>query len=263
MKKSLTFNKKQKDIVNVFIYIAFIGMMVKWIIDADQMAVKITYTCILLIFGSVVIYYEYLKKLNERAILTLIEKCDPYQGMHLIHKLERLDLFKSFKQAILIYRLLALRDQGKYDETLRMLRTLGKKHFSSSYDLLLIYHHSLFQAYCAMQNSQQAEIAYQDVMALQHKKKGLKKITPLFAWDEVSSMYYYTIGRYRESHKYLKQVSTDHMNKREQIHYHMLAGRLALAKKQIKDARKSFKEVLVRNNQMAVSEEAKNILKKI
>ncbi len=62
MKKRLTFNKKQKDIVNVFIYIAFIGMMVKWVIDAEQMAVKITYTCILLIFGSVVIYYEYLKK---------------------------------------------------------------------------------------------------------------------------------------------------------------------------------------------------------
>lgn len=78
-------------------------------------------------------------------------------------------------------------------------------------------------------------------------------------------MYYYTIGRYKKnSHKYLKQVSTDHMNKREQIHYHMLAGRVALARKQIKDARKSFKEVLVRDNQMAVGEEAKkNILQKI
>lgn len=263
MKKNLTFSKKQKDIVNIVIYVVFIGMMIKWIIDADQMAVKITYTCILLIFGFVVIYYEYLKKLNERAVLTLIEKCDPYQGMHLIHKLERLDIFKSFKQAILIYKLLALRDQGNYDETLKILKDIGKKQFSSSYDLLLIYHHSLFQAYCAMNNSEQAEISYQEVMALRHKKKGLKKINPLIAWDEVSSMYYYTIGRYKESHKYLKQVSTDHMNKREQIHYHMLAGHIALAKKQIKDARKSFKEVLVRDNQMAVGKEAKNILQKI
>ena len=244
MKQSFLLGKKQKDILTIIVYLAFIYFMIGFIIKETQLTVKITYVCILIFFSFIAFYYEYLKKLYEKATLALIEECNPQKGINIIDKLKSKDIFRSFKQSIIIFKLLAYRDLNDYDKMYSILQSLKKKEYSSSYDMLLIYHYSYLLIYNHNKDIENMESTYNKVMELQYKRKGFKKVSPLISWEEATARYYFTKGLYKESKKHMDSVSIDNMNKREKAHYYFLTGKIALAGKRIKQAKQAFSKVI-------------------
>lgn len=256
-KKWLFLSKKKQRFLSILIYLLFLFFMVKLIFEENQTSVKITYGIMLVVFGFFAFYYEFLKWLYDKATLTLIENCDPKQARYYIAQLDKYDFFSSYKTSIHIFNLLSLRDLGQQDDIINYLDIAGKKCFSSSFDLLLVYYYSLFDAYCTLKNPEKATEFYNHLMNLKGKKMGLKRISPLFSWDEIEAQHQYLIGNNKNSKHSLQLVNLHSMNQREQVYYNLLCAKVEYALKNFKTAYKHIDFILQNGGTMKVVEEAK------
>lgn len=74
--KWYSLSRKGKFGLSITFYIIFLVYLCYLIINAENTSVKVLYGVILIFFGSFAFLYEVLKKLNDKAIYTLIELCN-------------------------------------------------------------------------------------------------------------------------------------------------------------------------------------------
>ncbi|ATD58105.1 hypothetical protein [Clostridium chauvoei] len=262
-RKWFSLSRKGKFILSISFYIIFLIYLIHLIINANSTAVKVLYGVILVFFGSFAFLYEVLKKLNDKAIYTLIELCDPYEAEKLMEKLQKYDYLKGFKSSNKVFKLLLYKDMGKYEEIIAYLDEEGKKSFSTSLDLLLVYYYFYFFAYASLKDVEKAKIYYENVMKLKDAKIGRKKILPLFSWNEITGQYMLLLKKYKDSKKAFKAVSVDNMNKHERVNYYMLLSKLYIETKDKGLAERNLKYVLADGNKMYVTTEASKLIKNL
>lgn len=95
-------------------------------------------------------------------------------------KLEKYDYLKGFKSSNRVFKLLLLKDMGKYKEIIEYLDKEGKKSFSTSLDLLLVYYYFYFFAYASLNDIDNAKVYYEHVMKLENAKIGRKEYYQCF-----------------------------------------------------------------------------------
>ncbi len=222
-----------RDIVTVVVYLIFFIYLFDLIIKEQTIAVQITFIMMGAGIGGIALLYEFLNRRLKKAVLVLTLQCDPKKGLEIIKPLAKYDILKSFRSADLVFHLLAWRDLGEFDNITSLDSPEGLKLFSKSYDLLLIYRHSLFVAYGELGDQNKCREFYKAAFAMKDKKYKLgvltKKIAAVFSWEEMTALYKLYGHSYKESKKMFQQISIHNMNNREKQHYYLLGARIAAA----------------------------------
>lgn len=261
--KWYSLSRKGKFGLSITFYIIFLVYLCYLIINAENTSVKVLYGVILIFFGSFAFLYEVLKKLNDKAIYTLIELCDPIEAERIMEKLQKYDYLKGFKSSNRVFKLLLLKDMGKYKEIIEYLDKEGKKSFSTSLDLLLVYYYFYFFAYASLNDIDNAKVYYEHVMKLENAKIGRKRVLPVFSWDEITGHYMLLLNKFKDSKKAFKAVSVENMNMHEKVNYHLLVAKLYIETKDKNLAEKNLKFVLSNGNKMHAIEEASKLIKNL
>lgn len=252
--------QKAKKYYNILIYIIFVGYMINLSINTSSLPKKIAYIALLLFFGFFAALYEYLNITYNKAIDALTKDCNPFKGEYLINIVEKYDLFKSFKRPICIFKLLMFRDMGKPREILDLLNNTGKKTFSSSYELLLIYYHSLFLAYAELGDKLKTRECYNKLLELKEKKQKGKEAVLLFSLNEATGYFKYLSSNFTKSRKAYLKVDVNNMNHREKVNYYMLLAKLELAEMNYKESKELLQYVIDNGNKMNIVNEAHELI---
>lgn len=176
-----------------------------------------------LLVGSIILcgclYYEYLKYHYRKMIQKLTMETNIPASRQLQEKLLEQDLFKGFKQSIIIFEALLLFDEGRYRDCLWHLED-HQRFFKSSTDYLFIYYYNQLLCYYYLNKQTEGLAVAQKLMQLKNLKK--KSYSPLFSWQEIQGVIYGLQGRHQKALKEYQLVNHQAMNPREQAHLYML-----------------------------------------
>ncbi len=208
-----------KTIIKICMFIIFIYVFKQLIIQANDLFLKIFYG----VFGTIILigmlFYEYLKYIYEKMIIALTINCNYQQYNQLKNKLIKLDIFKGFKPSLIISDTLYYIDQKDGTKVLEILKD-NETFYRGHLDYLLIYHHSLFSAYCLLNNRTQMKHSYDSLNKLrstnQRKRKKVMKL--LYNWDEIDGQAQLFIHRDpKKALTFFNKVNIKKLNPRERV----------------------------------------------
>lgn len=221
-----------KTIIKIFMFVIFIYVFKELITQANDLFLKSFYA----IFGTIIfigtLFYEYLKYIYEKMIIALTINCNYEQYIELKNKLIKLDIFKGFKPSLIISDTLYYIDKKDGMKVLEILKD-NEKFYRGHLDYLLIYQHSLFTAYCLLNNRTQMKHSYDSLNKLrstnQRKKKKVMKL--LYNWDEIDGQAQLFIHRDpKKALTFFNNVNTKKLNPRERV---LLLAKKLLAYRQL------------------------------
>ncbi|SHJ15434.1 hypothetical protein SAMN02745163_01439 [Clostridium cavendishii DSM 21758] len=248
--------KKYKNLINYSLYTMFFVYIIYLILKEPNVLGKIPYFLILLIFGTLTFLNEYLKSLYTKSILLLTDSCNPKEGLKLIKLIERLDLFKSYKNSIIIFKLLALRDLGNIDELLKYANSLDIDHLHFNKDIILIYNYTLFMSYIDIKNDDKVLTYYKNLISIKKENN----CPNLFSWSELNGIYHLYNNNLIESKKHFNKVKTNEMNTRERLHFFFNLSKLCIAQKEYDYSLKYLNNITSIENDLSINCEAQSIL---
>lgn len=229
-----------KLILKVVMVIIFVYVFYNLIRKANNLPIKVFYTC----FGTIILlgtlFYEYLKHIYNKMIVALTIECDQIKYNQLKEKLIKLDIFKGFKQSFIISDTLYYIDCKNGDKLLDILNK-NENFYRGNLDYLLIYQHSLFSAYCLLNNRSQAKKSFDSLNKLrqtnQRRRKKVMKL--LYNWDEIDGQYQlYVHHDPKKALSYFNNVKTNKLNPRERV---LLFSKMAIAYKQLNNYQQALK----------------------
>jgi hypothetical protein len=253
-------SQTSRQYMNYAAYLLFFVYMIYLLINEPQTATRIVYLAMLVVFGSIAILYEVLKSWSVQAMTALTIQCDPAAGLAKLAKLQKLDFFKSFRTFALVFKTLATEDLEQPQDLLAWLDQAGTKPFSTSLDLRLVYLHSLYRANLMLDRKDQAKEYFQSTMNLKDKKVLNKKITPLYAWDQIVAEYQFYNGNYKEARKSLAKVNTANLNPRERAYYDLLDGKISIKEQAMGTAREKLTAVVAAAGKTSLAAQAETLL---
>lgn len=259
IKKFYTKIKRYKPLINYCFYSIFLFYMIYLISKESTFIGTIPYLLVLLLFGSLTTLNEYLKNLYAKSILLLTDQCDPNKALSLIEQIERFDILKAYKNTIIIFKLLALRDLGKYHELLNYVNTLDMNKLKLSKDHLLTYNYTLFMISINVKDDDKVSFYYKELVSI----KKSNKYPPLFSWNEIIGTYHLYNNNLNECKKYYNKVKTNRMNKREYLHFSFNLGKLYFSLKNYNDCRKYLNLVVSKSSSLQIVSESMKILNSI
>jgi hypothetical protein len=260
MNNNFLLSQTTRKYFNYLLYLIFIIYMIYSIYMERQTSVRLLYAAILLLAGSGVALAEVLKAWSTKALLALIQDCDPEAGMAYLAKIQKFDLFKGYRNFSLSFQSLAMQDLGQPQALLDWLDKVGEKPFSTSLDLRLVYLHSRFRANLVLNNKEQTREYFQATMNLKDKKVLNKMISPLYSWDQIVAEYQYFSGSTKEARKSLAKVDTNKLNPREKVYYLLLDGKICLKDQATTTARERLDAVVAGAGKTTMATEAKALL---
>lgn len=210
----------------IFILTAFLYFTVQIILSTNQIATKLVYGFVFVIFGIVFALAEFLRYHYNQAIFELVMHCNIDKAIHNIQIVEKYDIFKSYHIACKVFQTLLFVDQHKIDHLKRFLDQ-HKALFDKSVDLQLIFAYNQFVIARESMQSQAIELYYNKLKQMTTVTINRKRLAPVFSWDMIDAMYYLSIQDVKRASKALSCVKTEHMNKRELTHYYLQAASLA------------------------------------
>lgn len=256
IKKFYSKIKRYKSLINYCFYSIFLFYMVYLISKESTFTGTIPYLLVLLLFGSLATLNEYLKNLYAKSILLLTDQCDPLKALVLIEQIERFDILKAYKNTIIIFKLLALRDLGQYSQLLTYINTLDINKLKLSKDHLLTYNYTLFMTYINVKDDDKVSFYYKELVSM----KKSNKYPPLFSWNEIIGTYHLYNNNLSECKKYYNKVKTNKMNKREYVHFSFNLGNLYFYLKNYNDCRKYLNLVVSKGASLQIGYESIKIL---
>lgn len=228
-----------KFILKILMVIVFVYVFYDLIKKANNIPIKVFYAC----FGTIILlgtlFYEYLKHIYNQMIIALTIECNHQKYNQLKEKLKKLDVFKGFKQSFIISDTLYYIDCKNGEKLLEILNE-NENFYRGNLDYLLIYQHSLFSAYCLLNNRTQAKKSFESLNKLrqtnQRKRKKVMKL--LYNWDEIDGQaQLYIHHDPKKALTYFNNVKTSKLNPRERV---LLFAKMASAYKQLN----SYQQVL-------------------
>ncbi len=203
------------------IYLIFAGYLIYLGITTEALIAKIIFITIGSLVLGIGIYYEYLKNIYEKMILSLTMDTDISLAETYRQQLLEKDLFKGFKNSVILFDSLLLMDKGNYQACLDHM----EKHqtfFRSTVDYLFIYYHHSLVCYYFLKDNDRAALQLRKLA--EFKKMKQKKYSPLFSWDEIDGIRYSLADRNKKSLQSFQKVPVKQLNSREKAYlYFMIA----------------------------------------
>lgn len=206
-----------KYLSKTLIYILFI-LATKQIVKFSDLSPVILWAIAIIVI-MMDLFYSYLKYQTEMIMILLAEANDTHDINKRIKHIENIDLFKGMKNSLVIPKILLAFDTNNPQEVLNI--TKEHEHFlKSSLDYLLILRHSNFKALAMLEDNEAAKEAYKELLKLKDTNIKNKDMKLLFNWDQIESLYQYTLKKYTFSLKLYDKVDTTRYNQREKLQYY-------------------------------------------
>lgn len=247
--KKINYPELSKMLLNIVIYLVFLIYMINLIITTPQAGTKFLYLFILVVFLGFAVWYEVLKQLYRKALTLLLFDCDPEKSFNTFNQLIKMDLFKSYRMAQLVYLTLYYTDTYQM-EKLKQLLDEHDKEFRSSLELLLVADYNSYTYYRVTGNKTQMKRIYPKLIELRDVKIKKKSIAPYYNWDYVSGTYSLAVNDLKKARTYLEHVDLINSNKREKCHYYISMHELALRENRPDEMVKWRKLLLAEGNLM-------------
>ena len=216
-------NYSTKEKIRLFglflIYIIFCVYTIHLIKYEKNIYSKILFLNILILFMFISLWSEYLKFLYQKSIYYLNVELDCNKAIYYFEKLIRKDFFKSYNKTFLIFKILYNIYKENYLESIEILNK-NYKFFRSSLDNLLIQKYTYFFCNYKLNNKNNVEKYYSDLLKLKKSKNDKIKVSPLYNWEFIDAIYYKSIYNFEKSKYYFENTNTKNMNLRELIIYY-------------------------------------------
>lgn len=231
------------------VYLLFAAYIYYLVTTSEELGTK-------LIFGglgcsalSIVLLFEYLKKIYEKMIYALTVDCDLKKAIELKKELQKKDLFNGFKQSIIIFDSLLFLDEGNYDLCLEHLHK-NQQFFRSTLDYLFIYYHTQMYCYSFLKEEENLKNTLLHLSKLKEVKK--KPIRGLFSWHEIAGIRYFHQNRIKKCLSELDLIDKNRLNNRELTYYLYLKSQCLLKLNETSEGYRLLKEAKTLGNTLAV-----------
>lgn len=211
-----------RRIFQLFIFVLFFLISMNIIIETSETSSKIFYAVLMVLFLSIACLSEYLEYLSEQAIKALNNECNPAKSVAMYNRLQKFDIFKAYKKRRILYDLLyyaAIQDF----ETVNQHIEKHKEFFQSTLDARLIMLVTSFIASIHTNKKSQAKKYYLEIINLRNFSEKLKdkkkKVNPLFNWDELEALHYYSGEQFEKACRTYEKCNTTYMNNKEKSQY--------------------------------------------
>lgn len=256
---SFTFSENTRRIVTYLIYLCFTLYTLYQLFLEPTIAGKIAYAIILIVILGIACWAEYLKILYVHMVKSLAMDCDTSKTKFYYNKLKKRDFLKSYKNTLIIFDTLYYQDINQPEKCIQILNQ-NPKLFSSSLDMLLIRNYTYLYSYHQMQNRSKVNYYYTEICKLKGTKIKGKKVSPLFNWDFIDSIYAYSIKDYKKSKKLLLEMYRDNLNNRELSQYYIMLGNVYRKLDEKKEACEAYQMAIQKSNQLCYAKRAKACL---
>ncbi len=221
MKRIIKLFYKVKPIFNIILYILFVLIYLSLIRSTNDIFTKIFFTIVLILVVAFNLLYDYLKYLYQKLQIAFTIELDLGQAQKLKEKIIKFDVFKGFKDSLLLSDVLMSLDNNQPQLTLDLLDS-NPKFFTSSVDMIYIRNHSAFKAYTLLENRSKSKQTFQELNKFREvsQRKNNKQISPLYNWDQIDALYLYITKDYKKSVELYKKSNVNNMNPRELTHYY-------------------------------------------
>lgn len=221
MKRIIKLYYKVKPFLKIILYLLFILIYIGLIGNTHDPFTKVFFTAVLVLVVLFNILYDYLKYLYQQLQIAFTIELDLEKAQNFRDKICKHDLFKGFKDSILLSDLLISLDTNQPQLTLDLIDS-NPKFFTSSMDMIYIRNHSIFKAYTLLENRTKSKQAYQELNKLRDvsQRKSNKQLSPLYNWDQIDALYFYISKNSKKSIEKFKNCNTSTMNPRELTHYY-------------------------------------------
>ena len=256
---SFTFNESTRRIVTYLIYICFTLYTLYQLILEPTIAGKTAYSIILIVIVGIAGWAEYLKIQYIHMVKSLAMDCDTSKAKFYYNKLKKRDFLKSYKYTLIIFDTLYYQDINQPKRCIQVLNE-NPKLFSSSLDMLLIRNYTYLYSYHQMQNRSKVNYYYTELCKLKGTKIKGKKVSPLFNWDFIDSIYAYSIKDYKKSKNLLLEMYKENLNNRELSQYYIMLGNVYSKLHEKEEAIETYKMAIKTSNQLCYAMHAKACL---
>lgn len=245
---SFSFDEHTRKIFIFTIYGIFLVFNIYKIIETPIIEGKIAYSLLSSIILSISIYAKYLRSIYVKLIKALNFECDIIKAAELKEKLFNKDIFKNYKNSILIFDTLYNLDQGKYHENIELLKQ-NQKFFKGSLDYLLIRNYTYFISCYYLKKRNEVYEYYQQLQQLKGAKIKGKKINPLYNWELIDAIYFLTLKEDKKANKAFQAIDPVYFNNRELAFYYLEFGRCLMRLNKVNEAKKCFNQcIIIANN---------------
>ncbi len=228
MNKRNEFGYYMRIVVTAAIYIAFFYFVIRNIIRADNTSERVFNILVGIFIGGFALLYEVMKGLYDAATKALIVDGDPKKCLSLLDKVETIDIIRSFKTSIRMMRMLAKVDERDYEGLDEILKEVGKDE-KKDYDVEIVAMHSRMVRYGEENMKGKMNDAfkgYQKLRDMTNKRGKRHKGAYFYNWDLAEADHKMYEKDYRGALGHLKDITSDNMNKREAMHFHLTKARV-------------------------------------
>ena len=228
----------------IAIYVIFFIYIIYSCLHAENSSVILFNIIIAVIFGGLGTLAEYLRISYDAATKRLIADGRPQATLDLLNKVEKADLFKSYRSSIQMMRMLAMIDLRQFKEVLDYLKTIE----SDEYDVEIVRKHSEMIAQGELGNKGKSNEAFKQLISIRdlRNRKGKRfKGAYYFNWEVVNGQHKNYDKDYDAAYRYLADIDESNMNNREVMHY-LLAKVIAARNSGHPDVYETSKERLLK-----------------
>lgn len=208
-------------LLTVIIYVTFFAYIVYSCIHASNTSAVYFNILIGVVFGSIGTLFEYLRICYDSATKKLIMDGKPEETLKLLNRVEKADIFKTFKTSCQMMKMLAMIDLRRFDEVLEYIKELEKEEIKE-YDVLITAKYCEMMAHGELNNKGKSNEAFKQLINtrdLRTNKGRRYKGAFYFNWEVVNGQHKNYEKEYDGALRYLNDINESNMNKRELMHY--------------------------------------------
>ncbi len=215
-------------VITAAIYIAFFYFVAKNVIEAKDVSTRVFNILVGIFIGGFALLYEIMKALYDAATKALIVDGDPQKCLALLNKVETIDVIRSFKTSIRMMRMLSYVDTRDYETLDEQLKEIAQDE-KKDYDVEIVAMHSRMVRYGEENMKGKMNDAfkgYEKLRDMTNRRGKRKKGAYFYNWDLVQADHKMYEKDPKGALNYLKDITSDNMNKREAMHLHLSKARV-------------------------------------
>lgn len=256
---SFTFSEGARRIVTYSIYTCFTLYTLFQLFQEPSVAGKTAYLLLLIIILGIACWAEYIKIQYVYMIKCLAMEGNHGKARFYYNKLKKIDFLKNYKNTLIIFDTLYYQDINKPKQCIQIIEE-NPKLFSSSLDMLLIKNYTYLYSYHQLHNKTKVNYYYTEICKLKGTKIKGKKVSPLFSWDFIDSLYAYSTKDYKKCKTILNNMHIENLNNRELSQYYLCLGDVCRKLNNKEEAIEAYKTTIKTANQLCYAKLAQKNL---
>lgn len=213
-----------KLLIRLLVYLVFLAYGIYNCLTIKNPISLTVIAVVTITFLGVAVYYEHLKYLYYKAIISLNNNCDLTEAVKIFDTLQKRDYLKGFEKERIIFDCLINLTNFDTDKVIQLVKD-NPKIFKANPNQLLLGNGLLFLAHAYGFQRKKAEKAYPEVI----KVSKIKKITPIYNLNVIDGIYHYMANDHKKALQSFSSVDISYMNNRECAEFYYFYALLAKA----------------------------------